>query len=121
MKTVFITFSSFPRDRDYTMLSVINHGEVLHDGKIKYVTEAGEQIKTEEGICNSSVNIITEDKINIKDSLYNWYKKNQDNLNKPLIKDEALEIGEEYRGNSWRYGLRLLVTATEIKYNLILE
>jgi len=121
MKTVYITFQSGKKEPIVSMLSVINHGQVLEDGRIRYLTKDGIKIQTIEEITNNNVSVVEKSKIDIKESLYYWYRRHPNNLDKPLIEDENLEMGEDYFGNSWRYGLKLLVTQKDIKYKLILE
>lgn len=119
MKTVLIVYTPFGRKENFTMLNVINHG-TINNNIVSFTTNKGDINEPKEVVSSSMVKVINEDEVNIKNSLHYWYYYHQGESNKPLVKDDLLEVGEDYLGSGWHYKLRLLVTSIEIRYKILL-
>ena len=109
---VLILFKSFPSEKK-TCLSVVNWGE-QEGNKIRYTTNKGEQLKTPVEIINQNVSLASFNDLDIRDSLYHWYKQNPEASQLPIVYNESLESGEIYKGNCWHLSLMIKKTPTEI-------
>jgi hypothetical protein len=101
------------------MLDIINWGLPFGEDSIKFITKNGEIIKKLTDFNDNYTTLIKIEDIDIKDSLGWWYRNHQGEYGKPLILDDTLEVGERYFGNSWRIGLILSASETEVRYNFI--
>ena len=102
-----------------TMLNICNQVKVVGD-KLHFTTyRDGQQIKTESEINNTYNKVISCKDIDIKGSLYYWYRKNQECRNFKLIHDDSITECEVYKGNCWAYGLMLKKCGNELRFRIM--
>ena len=113
-----VIFSSSKR----TILNIVNWGKIDKDGKIKFITKDGEKIKTKQDILNEfkSTEVVKFEELDLKDSLYYWYKKNQ-GYDRELIVDMTIETGEIFTQNCWQIDLMIQANENTIKIKPILN
>jgi len=73
--------------------SIINYGEDLGDGTIKYLTRDGEQTSSV-FTFDSSISLIKFDSICLDNLMSKWKRLNKEN--KPIVLDESIETNEVY-------------------------
>lgn len=105
--------------KETIMLDIINWGTKVGEDSINMFTKDGYVTKLKSDVNDGYVKLVNIEDINVKESLYWWFKSHQGEHNKVLVFDENLEAGERYFGNCWRMGLLLSSTENELKYNFI--
>lgn len=90
-----------------TVLSVINWGDYEGD-MILYHTREGLQKKTRQQIeQDGNTRVFNFEDLDIKGSLYWWFKSNPSAYSKVIEIDYAIETGEVYKGNCWHLPLMI--------------
>jgi len=116
---VLITHKMFLSEKN-TVLNVINYGH-YEDDKIVFATKDGIQRKTKQEIINSSINICSFEDIDIKDSLYYWFKNHPQHYGKKIVIDYGLTIGEIVKQYCWFISLMIATDDNSIYVKPIYE
>lgn len=100
-----------------TILNIVNWGKIDDNGKIKFLTRDGEKLKTKAEIVNgfSSTEVVKFEDLDIKNSLYYWFRKNQNHYNKEIVIDMTIETGEIFTQNCWNIDLMIQANEKVIK------
>lgn len=96
------------------VLSVVNWGEMQGD-KVKYLTKDGEQLKTIAQLNNGHTSVCDFEDLDLKGSLWAWYKSNPTQEAKPIEIDYSIETGEIYAGNCWHLSLMIDKSGDTVK------
>jgi hypothetical protein len=75
---------------------VINFGEELEGGRVKFTTRDGEQIKNIHSLDNS-IKVFKMDDICLENFMSKWKRINKDS--KPIILDESIETEEIFQND----------------------
>lgn len=75
---------------------IINFGEELKYGRVKFITRDGEQIKNIHSL-DSSIKVFKMDDICLENLMSKWKESNKES--KPIILDENIESEEVFENN----------------------
>jgi hypothetical protein len=117
----FLSFTQLEGSRGANLLSIGNFAEKQCD-KFIYITKNGKSKKTIEEIQSDGWRVVKREDINVKSSLWKWYKQNPTQQNKKLIFDEKLteENSIFYNDNNFfTIPILLKVEGETLKFNLI--
>jgi hypothetical protein len=107
-----------------TLLSVGNFCEVISDNSFRLLTNIGYVKKTKEELEKDRWEIIDFNEIDVRGSLWKYFKQNNLSSDIELIKDETLTEDNSlfYNDNGFfRIPLLLKTTTNKIFYNFYLE
>ena len=77
-----------------SLCSIINYGDDLGSGKLKYVNKEGEQTRTIKSFA-SCIHIYKIDQLDLDHLMSDWQREN--NCYLPVVLDNSISIGEVYQ------------------------
>lgn len=76
------------------LVSIINYGEKVGNGKIKYLTKEGEKIVDSNSLPNS-IKLFELNEICLENLMNSWKRINRE-FEKPIVLDENIDTNEVY-------------------------
>lgn len=101
-----------------SMVNVMNHGQMVNE-VITYINQEGKQVK--KNVCDivkNSTFIFPIAELDIKDSLFYWFRKNYHHFHKKLVPKDNLTNGEIFKMDGWAYGIMLAYDDENIYYKI---